>query len=394
VSVLYCTIPHFAATLARRDAPELGAQPLVLLDPEGQVFGVSAEADACGITIGLTARAAEIRCPAARLLDADVARCRAEREILIQLLERYGKGVEPHGWGAAYTDLDNLARDSTQAVGLLREIGRTVRGELGEALQPALGWDQSKFTAQAAARYTQPGRLRAVEGTQERAFLHPLSVALLPLDGEMLQRLQFLGLYTLGQYSVLPPAAVWQQFGRAGRLAHRCARGEDDRPVVPRLHAQHLQAAQEFDFPLIEREQVTATIRRLVSPLVAELRGSLLACGQIRLEIQFDNNTTQERTRTFLQPVSKEALAVQALEELLDGMRWTCGAQVLVVTLGQIQEASVEQRTLFVLENEQSGKLKEVERYLETRFGTLRLRRAALTRPGAPLPEWRIGWVS
>ena len=33
-----------------------------------------------------------------------------------------------------------------------------------------------------------------------------------------------------------------------------------------------------------------------------------------------------------------------------------------------------------------------VQRYLSTRFGASRLWRAALARPGAPLPEWRVSW--
>ncbi len=142
--------------------------------------------------------------------------------------------MEPHGWGAAYVDLGDLVRGHADAVALCREMGRAVRRELGEALQPALGWDSGKFTAQAAARRTPPGRLRAVDAVRERGFLQPLPVTLLPLAGEAVQRLGFLGLRTLGQYAALPPAAVWQQFGRAGKLAHRCARGEDDRPVIPR----------------------------------------------------------------------------------------------------------------------------------------------------------------
>jgi len=35
-----------------------------------------------------------------------------------------------------------------------------------------------------------------------------------------------------------------------------------------------------------------------------------------------------------------------------------------------------------------------VERYLASRFGASRLRRAVLTQPGAPLPEWRFTWQS
>jgi len=390
MSVLYCTIPHFAAALARRDDPGLGGRPLVLIGPEGRVFGVSAEAAACDVIAGLTVRAAEARCPEAHLLEADVARCRTELETLLQLLERTSPKVEPHGWGAAYVDLGDLVRD--HAVFLCREMGRAVRGELGDDFQPALGWDSGKFTAQAAARRTQPGHLKAVAAVRERAFLRPLPVTLLPLAEEALRRLCFLGLRTLGQYAALPVAAVEQQFGRVGKLAYRYARGEDDRPVVPRWQASHLTAEIELETPLAERERLMMAVRHLVSPLLAELRGKLQACGQVRLTVHFDDGHAQERERTFLFPTVEEERMVRTLEQLLDGMHWHSPAISLAVALGQIQDAVAEQLTLFPLEDDRAGKLREVQRYLAARFGANRLRRAVMTRPGAPLPEWRTGW--
>jgi nucleotidyltransferase/DNA polymerase involved in DNA repair len=397
MSVLYCTIPHFAAALAQRDNADLETRPLVLVGPEGRVLGFSAEAAACGLAAGMTARMAEIRCPEAHLLEADVARCRAEAEVLLQLLEGTSPSVEPHGWGAAYVDLGDLARGHADAVTLCREVGQTVRQELGETLQPALGWDSSKFTAQAAARRTPPGRLQAVEGARERAFLRPLPVTLLPLAEDVLQRLCFLGLRTLGQYAALPPAAVWQQFGRAGKAAHRCARGEDDRPVIPRWRAPQLMDGIEFETPLVERERLVAALGHLVSPLLAGLRGSLQACGQVRLAARFDDGSSQEKTRTFLLPVAEEGRVVRALEQLLDGMHWQGAAVALSISLEQIQDAVAEQLALFPLQEVAQAdvgeaKLREVQRYLATRFGTNCLRRAAISQPGAPLPEWRVSW--
>jgi nucleotidyltransferase/DNA polymerase involved in DNA repair len=376
----------------RRDSPDAATGPLVLLGPDGRVVDACAEAMACAILPGMTARAAEVRCPEVRLVEADLNHCRAELETLFQVLERCSTGVEPHGLGAAYADLTDLAREPATAATLLREIGQSVRGELGQALQPALGWDKSKFTAQAAAQRTQPGRLLTVGEAQERPFLNPLSVALLPLTRDMVQRLRFLGLLTLGQYAALPRAAVGQQFGAAGRLAHRCARGEDDRPVIPRRQARRLPAEIEFEAPMVERARLVAALKHLVAPLLAELRGNLQACGQVRLAVHFDGGARQEKEQTFFVPVAHEDRMVQALEQLLDGMRWQAGATGLELSLEQIQDAAVEQRTLFPQEEERKGKLREVERYLAARFGASRLRRAVLTQPGAPLPEWRITW--
>jgi nucleotidyltransferase/DNA polymerase involved in DNA repair len=409
VSILYCAIPHFAAALARRDDPSLAERPLVLIGPGGRVLGASAEATACGVATGLTARAAEVRCPEAQLLDVDLARVRDEFEILVQLLERTSHKVEPHGWGAVYADLSDLAHGRKDAVEIGKRVGRAVRQELGQALQPAVGWDSSKFTAQAAARRTRPGHLLVVDGPKEPTFLQPLPVTLLPLSADTLRRLGFLGLRTLGQYAALPPAAVGQQFGRAGQLAQRYAQGRDDRPVVPRSQAPRLTAACELETPLAERERLLVALKQLITPVLTELREKLQAPGRVRLRVDFDDGGTQERTHTFLFPTTNEAQVLQICGQMLDKMGWTAGAVALAVAMEQIQDAVVEQLSLFStlrqaqdvalrqaqgqVENERERKLREVQRYLADRFGASRLRRAILSQPGAPLPEWRVGWV-
>jgi nucleotidyltransferase/DNA polymerase involved in DNA repair len=131
MSVLYCTIPHFAAALARRDHPELVGCPLVLIGPEERVFGVSSEAASSGVTPGMASRVVQVRCPEAHLLEADTVRFRIELEALLQLLEGTSPEVEPHGWGAAYVDLGDLVRSQIDAVTFCREVGRKVRGGLG-----------------------------------------------------------------------------------------------------------------------------------------------------------------------------------------------------------------------------------------------------------------------
>jgi hypothetical protein len=58
-----------------------------------------------------------------------------------------------------------------------------------------------------------------------------------------------------------------------------------------------------------------------------------------------------------------------------------------------------EQLALFGTEDEHERRrtmrrdIHKVQRYLTARFGANCLRRAALLQPGAPLPEWRIGWI-
>jgi hypothetical protein len=266
--------------------------------------------------------------------------------------------------------------------------------EMGEILEPALGWDSTKFTAQTAARYTHPGRLLPIDASKQKAFLRPLSVQNLPLDPDTLRRLGFLGLRTLGQYAALPSAAVWQQFGSPGKLAHRCARGQDNRPVVPRSRERCLEATDEFDLPLNNRGQLLDAGQRLIAPLLTELQDNLLGCGRVRLTMRFADHTTQERERAILFPTATEVRINLTLEQLLDEMHWQEGAEAMEISLGQIQDTATEQLSLFTAENERERKLREVQKALKARFGSRRLWQTTLTQPEAPLPEWRVGWAT
>jgi len=150
----------------------------------------------------------------------------------------------------------------------------------------------------------------------------------------------------------------------------------------------------DLEDPMAEKGQLLAVLRRLVSPLLAELRGNLQACGLVRLTVHFADHSTHEREHAFLFPTVAEARVMLALEQLLCQMRWQAGAMALEVALERIQDAVVDQLPLIPADSEQKRKLGEVQRYLAARFGANRLRRAILSQPAAPLPEWRIHWIA
>jgi nucleotidyltransferase/DNA polymerase involved in DNA repair len=286
--------------------------------------------------------------------------------------------------------LDSLD-DRTCAVSLGQESGRLVRQTLGQVLQPAIGWDNGKFTARAAAQCTSPGHLLPVEKTKEKDFLQPLSITLLPLPQETIEHLRFLGLRTLGQYAALPAAAVWQRFGQAGRQAHRLAQGRDNRPVVSRWKSAVLGDRYAFEVPTVERSHVLATANHLIQPLLETLHLKLRACGRLRLVIVLDGGTIRESTRDFMFPVADQRRIEQALQDLLDGMQVTAHIAEISIALEEIQDAVLQQLSLFPDPDEHNHKLQQIKSYLAARFGASRLWQAALYHPRAPLAEWRIG---
>jgi hypothetical protein len=111
------------------------------------------------------------------------------------------------------------------------------------------------------------------------------------------------------------------------------------------------------------------------------------------LSLEYENGETEERVRALLYPTAQKTAILGVLEQLVDKMSWPAPVTAISITLERIQDAVMEQLSLFPTADERENKLREVQRYLAARFGANCLRRAALVQPGAPLPEWRVGWI-
>ena len=88
---------------------------------------------------------------------------------------------------------------------------------------------------------------------------------------DVLQRLELLGLHTLGDLANLPFSAVQAEFGRPGARAWRLARGQDADPVIARPVSLAVQAGLRFDDPLGSIEAVMAAIDQLLAHKETEL---------------------------------------------------------------------------------------------------------------------------
>ena len=144
-----------------------------------------------------------------------------------------------------------------------------------------LGAGPSPFCAYSAAERSRPGRPVVVPRKGGRRFLAPLPVSLLRsrVGAELPERLDQLGVHTLGALTKLSSDAVADRFGEPGLLALKLARGEAERlrprrPAVPLaaeielpevLHGSHLQRAVELliDRLLAAPERRGRTVRRL-----------------------------------------------------------------------------------------------------------------------------------
>jgi protein ImuB len=318
-------IPRFAllATLGERRR-ELLSRPLALAPEPGgpQVVGeASGPAEAFGVRAGMRLGEALARCPELALVPPDPERAEAAWEEALRRLEAIGAAVESGRPGEAFFEAAGLRG---LWGGSLEGVLRRARKAIGPSVR--LGAGQTRLCAYAAALQARPrGAPVIVSAAMTRAFLAPLPVGLLRdrLSGEwervdLPEKLERLGVGTLGQLAALPDAAIADRFGEAGLRALRMARGGDE-PLRPRrAHeelVERLELPEAASGPQLGRALALLIDRLLVHP---ERRGRSLRCLRLGARLAGGGSwrSTAALRRASADPTRLRLALLPKLEEL------------------------------------------------------------------------------
>jgi len=396
MSIACVIVPYFAA-VERRDDPSLDGAPLViggLPYERGEVYAPSREAAEMGVKRGMTLRQAQVLCLEAVFISPSEMRYSQAFEDLLGILEGFTHLVEPDGFGCAYLDLGNCLQ--SEAIEVVQRIGQAVRNEVH--LAAAIGLAGGKFTAHVAASCLDTNQTLLVTPGSEREFLQGFPVEVLPIDEELARRLRLLGITTLGQLAALPAGAVLSQFGKQGRYLQRLAMGHDHRRVIPHRKKEAERSQRVFDHPVDNLTILEAIAGEMAQGLVTRLQGSHRMCRELRVAIEFEDNTSREEGLIFNQPTFSREKITLNLSQLLGRIGYPCGVVSLEIILGDIVPETGRQLDLpstgsghrFVNRVEQEARLRRLLRDLMARYGPDRFYWASLVDREARLPERRF----
>jgi hypothetical protein len=132
---------------------------------------------------------------------------------------------------------------------------------------PRAGAADRRFAALAAASLARAGQSVVVRGDEEREFLAPLPLTLLPLPQDRYAELEGLGVRRVGELAALPGGAVAERLGAEGRQAWKLARGGRRERVRGRVPTAEL--AERLEFPEAVANELT--LRRALGALLDRL---------------------------------------------------------------------------------------------------------------------------
>jgi len=387
--ILCLVIPHFPASIERRDEPGLRGR-LLLIVKDGRVMDCSPGALDQGVRVGMKIEGAENLCPEALVLAADITRYEGAFQRVLKVLAVVSPGVETGSWGEAYSDISGQSSRFGDETTLCREVGRRLYQET--ALQGKLGVAGNKFTSYVAAHITREGRALLIPPGTEQEFLAPLPADLLPLNQEMREELRLLGIRSMGQFAQLPAEAVLARFGPQGQTAHQLAQGQDRRPLIPCQSPQVVEARLEFEPPLEMNGMLAQAVGELVHTCCLRLHKRGQTCQEVRLILSFEDGSSRGAQRTLSGPTADPKMVDAGAQELMRSL--SCAPRVMeaCLVLGRLQAQRGKQLSLGMISQPAKVDLAHLVGPLAAKFGADRFYWSRVANPSSPMAERRFAW--
>jgi DNA polymerase-4 len=362
-TILHVDMDAFYASVEQHRRPELRGQPVVVggTGARGVVAAASYEARAYGVRSAMPSLRARRLCPDAVFVPGDHAHYAEVSGRIMEIFRSITPLVEPLSLDEAFLDVSGARRLHGTGVEIAARIRREVHAQ--EGLTCSVGVATSKFIAKLATEHAKPtaavsgpvpgAGITEVRAGDERAFLRPLPAgALWGVGPKTLEKLQRLGVRTVGDIEALPLDTLIRAVGDAGgRHLHELARAVDDRPVVPDARPKSIGHEETFGADLHTHDQLQLQLVRMADAVADRVRRHHLPGRTITIKVRFGDFTTITRSTTVAQPVDSGPAIVRAATELLSRIDVAPGVRLFGVTLSNLVDSAPRQLSLGGLED-------------------------------------------
>jgi len=295
----------------------------------------------------------------------------------MELFASFSPSVEPLSLDEAFLDMTG----SERLFGAPEEIGRRLKQAVRDAtggLTASVGISGTKYAAKVASGYAKPDGLTIVAPADAADWLAPQPVRHLWGAGpKTVERLERLGLATIGEIAAADSAWLERELGAVGRRFSELAQGRDFRGVSGSREARGLSSERTLETDIDSRAEIEAYLRSAAETVAARLRRRARRARGVRVKLKRTDFRIVTRQRLLSAATDVAAELFAASLSLLDGIADLgpfrlvgLGAFDLCTGLADSQLAlPIEDRRARLLETTIDG--------VRARFGTEAVQRAS-----------------
>ncbi|WKB52366.1 DNA polymerase IV [Eleftheria terrae] len=276
----------------------------------GVITTATYEARALGVHSGMGLMKAAALAPDAVLLPVDFDEYRRYSRLFKAAVAEVAPHIEDRGIDEIYIDLSELpgVRDAVgdDALGGVRALAAAIKASVRRAtgLSCSIAVTPNKLLSKLGSDLDKPDGLTLLRTEDLPTRIWPLPAKRINGIGpKASEKLQALGIQTIGQLAAADPQWLISQFGASyGAWLHEAAHGRDTRPVVTYSEPKSLSRETTFDRDLHarhDREQLSAIFTRLCEQVADDLVRKGYVGKTIGLKLRFDNFKTVTRDLTL-----------------------------------------------------------------------------------------------
>jgi DNA polymerase-4 len=373
--IIHIDMDAFFASVEQRDHPEYRGKPVIVgADPKngegrGVVSAASYEARKYGVHSAQPISQAYRFCPRAIFLPVRGKRYAEVSENIMRIFGEYTPFVEPVSLDEAFLDVSGTDR----LFGNAETTGRKIKEEIyrQEKLTASVGIGPNKLIAKIASDLEKPDGFVLVKTKQVQSFLNPLPISTLWGVGKKAEeKLNSIGLRTIGDLSGVEEATLMELFGKMGALLFRYAKGIDDDPVIPFRDVKSVSNEITFARDEADRELLKNTLLKLSEKVAFRLRKNRLQGKTVVLKIRYSDFSTHVRHTTLKNPTCYESDIYKEAGLLFDRFVQT-NRPVRLLGVGVIKLFAKDegQIDLFQMEKEKFRKMSEAVDTIRFKYG-------------------------
>jgi protein ImuB len=387
-------LPAFPLQLLLRRHPEWKQQPVVVVDedrPGGVILWANERARSSRILPGHRYASGLALDGALRAGEVSSVEIQAGMDEVATLLRTFSPEVDPCSGeaGVFWADVHGLERLYPS----LESWGRRVQRALSATgLFSAVVVGFTRFGTYAVAREVRRGVTCFDRADDEREAARRVKLERLDLEPALRDMLARLGVTTLGAFLRLPPGGLLERFGNEAHRLHRLASGERWDPLQPRQAPEPIERSVFLDDAERNSERLLFTIKRLLTPLLAQLARNHAALATLFVELTFERSGNKRLDAIRPSEPTLDGLAILRLVHLrLEAAPPEAAVKEVLISAEDVR-ATREQLSLFDQRPRRDLRAaNEAFARLRAEFGNDAVVRAEL-REGH-LPEARYDWL-
>ncbi|MGD9973236.1 MAG: DNA polymerase IV [Desulfatirhabdiaceae bacterium] len=349
--ILHIDMNAFFASVEQQANPALRGKPIAVIGSSARtvITTASYEARKYGVRTGMAIWEAKRQCPHLILVVGDNRKYTHTSTRIFHMMRDYTPMVEVFSIDEAFLDITH----SLKLFGTPERIVYLLKARIRESfgLKCSVGIAPNKLLAKLASDMQKPDGLTVIGPDDVSRIIDPLPIKdLCGIGSRMEQKLNLLGIRTMGELGRYPVDILKRRFGITGQHLHDMGLGIDNSPVVPASDQDRVKSvghSMTLRQDIFRRQDILRCLLQLSEMVGRRARRYSVSGKTVSLYVRYaDFYTSWGKQKTLTKPVNQSDDIYQAAIDLLDTVALQQPVRLLGVRLTNLQHR-IEQLPLF-----------------------------------------------